>query len=70
MTIISLRDMRPIISLRDMMASFGGSDGDSDYVELAENQPMIPANTLDLMGHISELEAMHKVLEGDIVAIT
>ena len=41
-----------------------------DYVESAENSPTSPANTLDLAGHIRELEAMHKVLEGDIVAIT
>ena len=30
------------------VASIGGSDGDSDCVELDENSPMIPANTRDL----------------------
>ena len=51
------------------MVSIGGSDGDSDYVELAKNSPMSPANTPDLVGYISKLEAMHEVLEGDIDAI-
>ena len=50
-------------------ASFGGSDGDSDYFESSKNSPTSPANTPDLAGHISELEAMHEVLEGDINAI-
>ena len=30
------------------VASIGGSDGKSDYVELAENSPTSPSNTLDL----------------------
>ena len=36
------------------VASIGESDGDSDYVESDENSPAIPANTLDLAGHISD----------------
>ena len=46
------------------VTSILGSDGDSDYVESAEDSPMILANTPDLAGHISKLEAMHEVLEG------
>ena len=41
------------------VASVGESDGDSDYVDLAENSPTIPANTQDLEVHISEVEEMH-----------
>ena len=37
-----------------------------DYVESAENSPTSPANTLDLAGHIRELEAMHEVSEGEL----
>ena len=51
-------------------ASFGGSDGDSDYVNSAENSPTSPANTPELAGHIIKLEAMYNVSEGDIDAIT
>ena len=51
------------------VASIGGSDVDSDYVKSAEKSPMIPANTPDLMGHISELEEMHKFTEGNLSAI-
>ena len=47
-----------------------GSDGDSNYVGLAEKSPTSPANMPDLAGHIIKLEAMHKVLEVDINAIT
>ena len=50
--------------------SFGGSDGNSDYVELSEKSPTSPANTLDLVGHIIKLEAMHEVSEGEIDATT
>ena len=49
--------------------SIGGSDGDSDYVNSAENSPMSPANTPYLTGHFSELEEMHEVPEGDVVEI-
>ena len=50
-------------------ANFGGIDSDSDYVKSADNSPMSSANTLDLEGHITELEMMHEVLEGEINAI-
>ena len=50
-------------------ASFGGSDGDSDYSKLSKNSPTIPADTLDLVGKIIKVEAMHDVLEGEINAI-
>ena len=48
---------------------FGGTDGNSDYVELSKNSTTSSANTSDLEGHISKLEIMHEVLEGDIDAI-
>ena len=51
------------------VASIGESDGNSNYVELTKNSPTSLANTLDLAGHISELEEMHKVAEGDIMGI-
>ena len=51
-------------------AILGGSDGDSYYVESAEKSPTSASNTPDLAGHISELEAMHKVSDGEIDAIT
>ena len=51
------------------MAGIGDSDGDSDYVELAENSPTSPANTPDLAGHIREMEEMHKVAEGELIKI-
>ena len=35
--------------------SIGGSDGKSDYVELAENSPTSSANPVYLVGHIIEL---------------
>ena len=44
-----------------LAASFGGSDGNSDYFKSAKNSPTIPANTPDLAGHISKMEAMHEV---------
>ena len=52
-----------------LVASFGGSGGDSYYVDLAKKSTTSPANTPDLAGHISELEVMHKVLEGEIGTI-
>ena len=51
-------------------ASFVESDGDSDYVELAENSPTSPSNTTDLAGNTSKLEEMQEVLEGEINVIT
>ena len=39
--------------------SFGSSDGDSEYVESIKNFPKISTITLDLAGHIGELEKMH-----------
>ena len=53
-----------------LVASIGESDGDSDYVKLAENSPTIPANTPYLAGHISKLEEMYKVAEGDLASPT
>ena len=52
------------------MVNIRESDTKSDYVELAENSTTSPANTPDLEGHISELEEMHKVAEGDLVELT
>ena len=52
------------------MASFGWSDGNSYYVDLAENSTTSPENTLDLVGHIRKLEVMHKVSEKEINAIS
>ena len=51
------------------VASFGGSYGESDYVELAKNSPIISSKTPDLKGHTRKLEKMHKVSEGEINAI-
>ena len=53
-----------------LVESIGESDGDSDYVESTENSPTIPDNTLDLAGHISELEEMHEVTENELVKLT
>ena len=52
-----------------LAASFGESNGNSDYVESAENSPRSSANTPDLEGHISEMETTQKVSEGEIDAI-
>ena len=38
-----------------LIVGIGGSDGNSDYVELAENLPVIPANMPVLVGHIRKL---------------
>ena len=51
------------------VAIIGESDGNLDYVESAENSPTIPDNTPDLEVHISELEEMHKVSEGELVEL-
>ena len=51
------------------MEIIGGIDGDLDYFELAKNSPTSPVNTTYRVGHISELEAMHEVLEGYFDAI-
>ena len=52
-----------------LVASIVGSDGNSDYVESDEDSPTSPANTPDLAGHISELEEMHEVAEGELCTI-
>ena len=52
------------------VASVGESDGDSDYVDLAENSPTIPANAQDLEVHISEVDEIHEVAEGELVKIS
>ena len=52
-----------------LVPSIGGSYGDLDYVKSAKNSPTRPANTPDLAGHISKLEAMHEVLEGELDVI-
>ena len=44
-----------------LAASFGGSEGNSEYFKFAENSPTSSDNTRDLEGHISELETMHEV---------
>ena len=49
-----------------LAASFGGSDGNSDYVESDKNSPTIPYNTPDIAGHISELGGMQEVAEGEL----
>ena len=51
------------------MASIGGSDRNSDYIEFAKKSSTIPANTPDLAGHISELEEMYKIAEGELVKL-
>ena len=51
------------------VASVGGGDGDSDYVESAKISPMRPDNVLDHEGHNIELEEMHEVAEGELDAI-
>ena len=48
------------------MASIGGSDGNSDYVESAKNLPTILDNTPDLAGHTREMEGMHEVTAGEL----
>ena len=51
------------------MACIEDSDGDSDYVESAENPPTSLANTLYLAGHISKLEETNEVAKGNLAAI-
>ena len=53
-----------------LAASLGRSDDDSDYVDSSENSPTSLAKTPDIAGHISKLEARHKVLEVYIDAIS
>ena len=53
-----------------LVASIGGSDGNSDYVEAAKISPTSRANKLELVGHLSKLEEMHEVTEGEHNAIT
>ena len=52
-----------------LAASFGRSYVNSDYVNSAKNSPTSLSNTLDLVVHISKLEAMHEVSEGELDAI-
>ena len=49
-------------------ASFGGSDGDSEYLKSTKNSPLSLANTLDLARNIRKLEIMHKVWVREIIA--
>ena len=51
------------------MGSIGGSDGDSDYVESAENSLASPANTPDLAGHIRKMEEINEIAEGALDTI-
>ena len=44
-----------------LAASFGGSDGNSDYVESSKNSPTSPTDTSELVWYISELEEMHEL---------
>ena len=52
-----------------LAASFGRSEGNSEYVKSSKNLPMSLANTPDLAGHTSELEIIHEVPEEEIYAI-
>ena len=52
-----------------LAASFGGSDGNYDCVKSVKKPPTRPANMPDPKGHISKLEIMHEVSEGDINSI-
>ena len=52
-----------------LAASFGESDCNLEYIELAEISPRSFSNMPDLEGHIREMETMQEVLEGDIDAI-
>ena len=49
-----------------LAASLGGSEGNSEYVELTGKFPTILAIMLDLAGHIRKIETIHEVSEGDI----
>ena len=51
------------------VASIGESEGESDYVESAENLPTIPDNTPNLAVHTSKIEEMHEVSEGQLVKL-
>ena len=52
-----------------LVASFGGSNSDSEYVELAEKSPLSLTNMPYLARHTSKLETMHEVSEGEINGI-
>ena len=52
-----------------LAAIFGGSDGNSDYVELSKHSPSSLANMPDLVGHTRKLEAMRNVSQREINAI-
>ena len=49
--------------------NIGESDGNSDCVESAKKSPTSPVNTPYLVGHISELEEMHEVVECEIIEL-
>ena len=46
--------------------SSGESDGNSEYVDFPKTAPTSSANTLELEGHIIELQQMHEVAEENI----
>ena len=48
------------------VASYGESDGNSEYVDSPKNLPTRLANTLQLKIHILELQHMHEVAEDNI----
>ena len=50
-------------------ASFGGSDGNFEYINSTENSPSILAIKPDLAGHTSKLENMYEILVEEIDAI-
>ena len=52
-----------------LVAIIGEIDGKSDYVELDENSPTGLANTPYLVGHISKLEEMNEVAEGELIEL-
>ena len=52
-----------------LSASFGGSDGDSEYVESTGKLPTSSVITPDLARHIREMETMYEVLVDKINAI-
>ena len=52
-----------------LVASIGESDGDSDSVESAEKSPTSPANKPHLEGHVSKMEEIHEVAEGELVKL-
>ena len=51
------------------VASIGGIEGTSYYVESAKNSPTSPSNTPGLVGHIGKLETTKEVSEGELDTI-